>query len=1013
MAKIKNRILIILALVMLCAVGLFALSACGGSETYTVTFMVRENGTTGDWQQYTTVDTNDDGSVTLPAEPTVDGYTFRDWYTDEACSADNVFDESNVTGDITVYALMAEANITLNVTDGSGTSTQIAGTLSALSETTTEQEAAAAEDNLTFDGWYTDAAFTQKYSDGMDATILYGRYMAQITYYNGYEYLNDFTVNVSVNGTTTAPSAEDIATYYMDAATVSYAYSNGENEGEDFDFSAPITENMVIRVMWATPGAVYDQMSNGTWYFKEFDRQGGTMNSVYTYPCLSFLSEVTYENQEIQVEAVSYQYLYEHTGTYKILFADGIKMIRGFYGTTTCPVQVIDLPSTLKILDGAFWFLPDLQGIELPDGLEIIIDSFWANYLDGITVAGISYDRSGYDFEIAVPDSVINLSMVPTNLTFSGNSVFYKENDRIYKEDEQGNTILIADYHVDENGTLEVEEDVDGIQVGAFALLDELLGLRTIILPSTWSFVSYNEDVENYPYYYYRSATGDNHLSIARRMNNPSNYMATAAYSIADNLDSLDVVAINTQSMPSGINRWALSGFSSYQQPWSTGFNNKVYFIGKVEEGASISVTVRATFDLDGTQETGTVENITSGSIVTKEQILQSVEIDETLYSVISITMLGETYDFNEAKYCNQYIDIEYTTTKTGFTYEQTTDGIVVTGFDQNTALYNEDSGRYSVIIPDMLDGVSIVAIQDSAFEDNQMIETIYIGKNVKEIGDKAFKGTSYLTLVNITPGGLQIIGESAFEDSGFTEIALPLTNLTYIAPYAFRSATLRQFLAVEGEENRYVYSYAGIMENLEEDRYYFVHDFSSTKYAIVRYMSVSEVDFPIAEGSEETMVNYVCDVQLVAVAGGKTRTSYGPTLHVGNSLKNGYGADNVVLRYEVMEGSVYYLNNLDGITFGIISKIHANAFTCMDEKFTTLTTESDGTKTSNITVYKYNNVNGIYDTWITLEEVQSIDPDIFEEGWWEGYTSDSYEYDAIEKAMQLAEYGSSSEVFA
>ena len=1013
MAKIKNRILIILALMMLCAVGVFALAACNNTETYTVTFMVRENGTTGDWQQYTTVDTNDDGSVTLPAEPTVDGYTFRDWYTDEACSADNVFDESNVTGDITVYALMAEANITLNITDGSGTTSEVAGTLSALSQTTAEQETAAAEDNLTFDGWYTDAAFTQKYSDGMDATILYGRYMAQITYYNGYEYLNDFTVNVSVNGTTTAPSAEDIATYYMDAATVSYAYSNGENEGEDFDFSAPITENMVIRVMWATPGAVYDQMSNGTWYFKEFDRQGGTMNSVYTYPCLSFLSEVTYENQEIQVEAVSYQYLYEHTGTYKILFADGIKMIRGFYGTTTCPVQVIDLPSTLKILDGAFWFLPDLQGIELPDGLEIIIDSFWANYLDGITVAGISYDRSGYDFEIAVPDSVINLSMVPTNLTFSGNSVFYKENDRIYKEDEQGNTILIADYHVDENGTLEVEEDVDGIQVGAFALLDELLGLRTIILPSTWSFVSYNEDVENYPYYYYRSATGDNHLSIARRMNNPSNYMATAAYSIADNLDSLDVVAINTQSMPSGINRWALSGFSSYQQPWSTGFNNKVYFIGKVEEGASISVTVRATFDLDGTQITGTVKDITSGMKLTRDQIIQSVNIDETSYEVLSITMLGEEYDFNEPKYCNQYIDVEYTTTKTGFTYKQTADGIVVTGFDQNTALYNEDSGRYSVIIPDMLDGVSIVAIQDSAFEDNQMIETIYIGKNVKEIGDKAFKGTSYLTLVNITPGGLQIIGESAFEDSGFTEIALPLTNLTYIAPYAFRSATLRQFLAVEGEENRYVYSYAGIMENLEEGRYYFVHDFSSTKYAIVRYMSVSEVDFPIAEGSEETMVNYVCDVQLVAVAGGKTRTSYGPTLHVGNSLKNGYGADNVVLRYEVMEGSVYYLNNLDGITFGIISKIHANAFTCMDEKFTTLTTESDGTKTSNITVYKYNNVNGIYDTWITLEEVQSIDPDIFEEGWWEGYTSDSYEYDAIEKAMQLAEYGSSSEVFA
>ena len=74
MAKIKNRILIVMALVMLCAFGVFALSACGGSETYTVTFMVRDNGTTGDWQQYTTVDTNDAGSVTLPAAPTVDGY---------------------------------------------------------------------------------------------------------------------------------------------------------------------------------------------------------------------------------------------------------------------------------------------------------------------------------------------------------------------------------------------------------------------------------------------------------------------------------------------------------------------------------------------------------------------------------------------------------------------------------------------------------------------------------------------------------------------------------------------------------------------------------------------------------------------------------------------------------------------------------------------------------------------------------------------------------------------------
>lgn len=51
MAKIKNKLLIVLASVMLLALSLFALSACGGSSDYTVTFMVRENGTTGEWQQ--------------------------------------------------------------------------------------------------------------------------------------------------------------------------------------------------------------------------------------------------------------------------------------------------------------------------------------------------------------------------------------------------------------------------------------------------------------------------------------------------------------------------------------------------------------------------------------------------------------------------------------------------------------------------------------------------------------------------------------------------------------------------------------------------------------------------------------------------------------------------------------------------------------------------------------------------------------------------------------------------
>lgn len=212
----------------------------------------------------------------------MDGYTFRDWYTDEACSADNVFDESNVTGDITVYALMAEANITLNITDGSGTATQIAGTLSALSQTTTEQEAAAAEENLTFDGWYTDAAFTQKYSNGMDVTALYGRYMAQITYDNGYETL--YSELVTPSGKTTAPDTrvDDFVKRYMDDEDISY----NDSKGNAINFTAyRFDKNEVVTVLWKTPGLVYEAIEGNNY------RVSGIDTTDITYPAVSVLSK--------------------------------------------------------------------------------------------------------------------------------------------------------------------------------------------------------------------------------------------------------------------------------------------------------------------------------------------------------------------------------------------------------------------------------------------------------------------------------------------------------------------------------------------------------------------------------------------------------------------------------------------------------------------------------------------------------------------------------------------------
>ena len=497
MAKTKKRAVLLVVCLMLAVLCAGVLAACNNTETYTVTFMVREKGTTGDWQQYTTVDTNDDGSVTLPAEPTVDGYTFRDWYTDEACSADKVFDESKVTADITVYALMAEANITLSVTDGSGTATQIAGTLSALSETTAEQEAAAAEEKLTFDGWYTDAAFTQKYSDGMDATALYGRYMAQITYDNGYETL--YSELVTPGTLTSAPDArvDDFVKRYMDDEDISY----NDSEGNAIDFTADtFDENEVVTVLWKTPGLEYEVIEGNSYRVSRIAREGDT-----SYPAVSVLSKnVTIEGKPdcnvVAVDAAVGLDRYDQAEVF--IFNEGIESIRGFYAASyggPSAMKEVRLPSTLKVLEDSF-NMPStaLSELILPEGLEVIIDCFWSDML-----ATTNPDReNGLNISITVPATVNNMVVVPKNLDLSQNDHFeYDDDGRLYYVDGDSK-ILCSEYqsNVTDDGRLVVEEGVTGVQV----YLLSRLNYDYLDLPSTFCEVGYNNAAENYPAY-----TGD------------------------------------------------------------------------------------------------------------------------------------------------------------------------------------------------------------------------------------------------------------------------------------------------------------------------------------------------------------------------------------------------------------------------------------------------------------------------------------------------------------------------
>ena len=1004
MAKIKNRILIILALVMLCAVGLFALSACSGSETYTVTFMVRENGTTGDWQQYTTVDTNDDGSVTLPAEPTVDGYTFRDWYTDEACSADNVFDESNVTGDITVYALMAEANITLNITDGSGTATQIAGTLSALSQTTTEQEAAAAEDNLTFDGWYTDAAFTQKYSDGMDATALYGRYMAQITYDNGYETL--YTELVTPGTLTSAPDArvDDFVKRYMDDEDISY----NDSKGNAIDFTADtFDENEVVTVLWKTPGLVYAPVGgqDNKYYVSDIDN-----DDYVTYPVISFLSKdvngVDSKGETINGDVLGVVFdrfgvVLDNTESLtKILFADGIEYISGLQmSNNRSLVEEISLPKTLKVLENSLWGFSNLNELILPQGLEVIIDCFWSDYKEGQST---DYREAGYDFNIIIPSTVTNMVLVPKNLDLSQNDHFEYDDGRLYYVDSDSK-ILCSEYqtNVTDDGRLVVEEGVTGVQV----YLLSKLNYDYLDLPSTFCEVGYNNAAEDYPAY-----TGSL-LTPQSVITNPDATPASGtnhdSYAIVSNLDEITYVTIaRTGVLP--VSDYAFVSTSGVPHNGSEFEDDvKVVLIGDVTAGEAVEIRLTVSYSRDNEVTTTVLDSYKSGDTLTVAAILKAAGVSKEDYTVI-IRNVGEVYEGGTIT-SDMYITVECYAKAGGFTYTVNADGetATVTGFNSATAEQLTD-GTYRVTI-DMIDGYIVTAIADGAFKGVSGVSEVYISNAVTTIGTEAFMNMGNLRLVDIAPGGLSVIGESAFENAGCVQdsdgnwavnteggvdeltMILPLADLTDIQPYAFKTKAIEKFTAVDSEATRNIQMM--LMQgtsSFTEGMFLFAMTGSSTNRTIIKYTGINETKTMQNSSGADTEIT-VRGAQLVAIAGGAAYSNASSGLALGFSYRyfdsqmGAYApalATNV-FEYEIMEGSVYYGGSTLQIYIGMVSKVHKNAFTDIEDEAPSI-----------------NYYNCSYDQHMTIEQVQTQTSEIFEEGWFEGADNSENTFMADAKAQ-------------
>lgn len=239
--------------------------------------------------------------------------------------------------------------------------------------------------------------------------------------------------------------------------------------------------------------------------------------------------------------------------------------------------------------------------------------------------------------------------------------------------------------------------------------------------------------------------------------------------------------------------------------------------------------------------------------------------------------------------------------------------------------------------------------------------------------------------------GGLEEIKTRAFENAGCVvngetitvnenikksgiKFVLPLANMKNIEPYAFKTKGIFMFTATGSEGNED--NPRKLTAAAKAGEYFFVESMSGEYYGIMQYVKNTDTKtMKDNKGNDDVITIY--DVRYIATAGGFNDAS--GHMGIGYSLRGkayewGEWSDDFaakqhyVYRYEVMEGSVYYLGNaFNYISFGIFSKIHKNAFTDMEETHYAI----------------YNNC--AFDIWMDADKIRNQDSSLFEEGWFNG----------------------------
>ena len=182
--------------------------------------------------------------------PKADGYVFDGWYADAACSSPALSgyfhaDQTVYAKWIKVYDVTFDCGEYGSISGDSTLSTNKQGVLSYVPTPTPK-------DGYSFDGWYTDEKFTNKFDETAvitKDTTLYAKYQAYVDFYvDGYCESIDSRL-IELGSTTEDPGTPTVLDEYSSFVTFAGWYTD-EDYKTKFDFSKPITASTTVYAKW-------------------------------------------------------------------------------------------------------------------------------------------------------------------------------------------------------------------------------------------------------------------------------------------------------------------------------------------------------------------------------------------------------------------------------------------------------------------------------------------------------------------------------------------------------------------------------------------------------------------------------------------------------------------------------------------------------------------------------------------------------------------------------------------